>query len=116
MNFAGLVAEIVGLVNGAIIPLLFALAVVFFLVNILRYTILENTISVGAGDEKKQIKKRAAIMYGLIGLFVLFSIWGIVNLLLATLNSFITGSGATTTTAAQTTTTSGIPSASSATP
>jgi hypothetical protein len=109
MNFAGLVAEIVGLVNGAIIPLLFALAVVFFLVNILRYFFIQ-------GGEEGQEKGKKAILYGLIGLFVLFSIWGIVNLLLATLNSFITGSGATTTPAAQTTNTSGIPSASSATP
>jgi hypothetical protein len=109
MNFAGLVAEIVGLVNGAIIPLLFALAVVFFLVNILRYFFIQ-------GGEEGQEKGKKAILYGLIGLFVLFSIWGIVNLLLATLNSFITGSGATPTTAAQTTTTSGIPSASSDTP
>ncbi len=90
MTFAQLVSGtngqggIVGIVNGQIIPLLFALAFIFFMINIVRYVFIEG------GDEGRK-KGRDAMIYGMIGLVLLFSIWGILNLLLNTLNSAVGG-------------------------
>jgi heme/copper-type cytochrome/quinol oxidase subunit 4 len=65
-----------------VIPLLFALAIVYLLVNVVRFFFIDG------GEEGIQ-KGRQAVLYGIIGIFVIFSIWGIVNILLNTLNSII---------------------------
>ena len=83
MTFATIVANIMKLVNGYVLPLIFALGFTFLLINIFRFFFIE-------GGEEGQTKGKKAIMYGLIGLVVLFSFWGIVNLLLNTLNSAVT--------------------------
>ena len=57
--------------------LLIALAVVFFLYGILKY------ITAG-DDEEKRTKMKNTIIYGIIGLFVMISFWGIVNILINT--------------------------------
>jgi hypothetical protein len=82
MTFANVVGNIVGLINGSIIPLLFALAFIYFLINIVRYFFIQ-------GGEEGQAKGKQAVLYGLIGLVILFAVWGIVNLLLSTLNSAV---------------------------
>jgi succinate dehydrogenase/fumarate reductase cytochrome b subunit len=82
MTFLTIETNIVSLVNGSVIPLLFALGFVFFLINIVRYFFIE-------GGEEGQTKGRKAVLYGLIGLVILFTVWGVVNLLLNTLNSAI---------------------------
>ena len=57
--------------------LLVALAVVFFLYGILKY--------IARGDDEESQKKGKNIMiYGIIGLFVMVSFWGIVNILINT--------------------------------
>jgi len=57
--------------------ILISLAVVFFLYGILKY------ISRG-DDEESQKKGRNIMIYGIIGLFVMISFWGIVNILINT--------------------------------
>lgn len=57
--------------------LLVALAVVFFLYGILKY------ITAG-DDEEKRTKMKNTMIYGIIGLFVMISFWGIVNILINT--------------------------------
>ena len=57
--------------------LLVALAVVFFLYGILKY------ITAG-DDEEKRSKMKNVMIYGIIGLFVMISFWGIVNILINT--------------------------------
>ena len=57
--------------------LLIALAVVFFLYGILKY------ITAG-DDEEKRTKMKNTMIYGIIGLFVMISFWGIVNILINT--------------------------------
>jgi len=57
--------------------LLVALAVVFFLYGILKY------ITAG-DDEEKRSKMKNVMIYGIIGLFVMLSFWGIVNILINT--------------------------------
>lgn len=64
-------------INNIIIPLLFSIALLFFLVNAARYFII------GGSDSDSQKKAKTMALYG-IGAFVfLVSIWGIVNMLVA---------------------------------
>jgi hypothetical protein len=77
MTFAQLVSTIVGLIDWVLIPLIFALAFLAFLWGILKYFFLE------APDEGKEEGKQF-ILYGLLGLVVLFSVWGLVNVVLFT--------------------------------
>jgi hypothetical protein len=90
MTFATIVNNIVAIVNGGLIPILYALAFLFFVYGLARYLFAE-------GEENRSKGKQVAI-YGLIGLVVIFAVWGFVDLFLNTLNSV----AGTTTTAATT--------------
>ena len=60
-----------------VIILLIAFAVVFFLYGIVKY--------IGSTDDEENRSKAKSIMiYGIIGLFVMVSFWGIVNILVVT--------------------------------
>lgn len=74
-NLKDLICSAMELVN-PIIALLTGLAVVFFVWNVLRFIM-------SAGDEKGRGVAKNGIIYGVIGLFVLFSFWGLVELLRA---------------------------------
>lgn len=63
-------------IGNLIIELAIGVAIVWLIVNIVRYLI--------AGGEEERKKGGEAILYGVIGLFVIFSIWGLVNVLLGT--------------------------------
>lgn len=54
--------------------LLIGLAVIFFLVGIVRFMF-------SVGDETKRKEGKTMMIYGIIGLFVMVSVWGLVNLL-----------------------------------
>ncbi|RJQ30735.1 hypothetical protein C4572_03640 [Candidatus Parcubacteria bacterium] len=60
-----------------LVPLLIAVAVVILLIAIVSY------IRAGDDDEKRG-KARNLMIYGIIGLFVMVSIWGLVNILSGT--------------------------------
>ncbi len=70
----GLVQQFGALVN-AIIPVLFALALLLFVWGVINYFIL------GAGDEGKRETGRSYMLYAIIGLVAITAVWGIVNLL-----------------------------------
>lgn len=59
-----------------ILPLIIAIAVVYFVYGIARYVM--------AGDEGAKEAAKDKIIYGVIGLFVMISIWGLVNILVNT--------------------------------
>ncbi|MBI5147679.1 MAG: hypothetical protein HZA37_00790 [Parcubacteria group bacterium] len=63
----------------AVIPLLMLIATVVFLWGIIGYIM-------AAGDEEKVKEARSHILYGLIGLFVMVSVWGLVNIIAGTLD------------------------------
>jgi hypothetical protein len=70
----GFILLIGGFIGNTLIPFLFAVALLFFLVNAARYFILDGD------DSDGQEKAKTLALYG-IGAFVfLVSIWGIVNL------------------------------------
>lgn len=62
------------LISKSIIPLLLALALVFFIWGVTKFIL-------HADDEAKREEGKKFIMWGIIGLFVIVSIWGIVNIL-----------------------------------
>lgn len=70
----GYIVSILQFINFILLPLLFAIALLFFLVNMARYFILKGD----NGPDREKAKTLA--LYG-IGAFVfLVSIWGIVNM------------------------------------
>ncbi len=75
----GIVSKIVLLGNSVVVPALYALGFLYILIGLVRYFFLE-----GGGSEGREKGKKVAI-YGTIGMVVLFSVWGMVNLVLNTL-------------------------------
>ena len=76
MSFESFVnGKIVPLVDGAIVPLMYALAFLFFLFGVARYFFAD-------GEENREKGKKFAF-WGIIAFVVLFSVWGIVKLLLS---------------------------------
>lgn len=75
-NFADLVRIFTNILN-SIIPALFSLALLLFFWGVARFIL--NT-----SDEKAVIESRKTMFYGVIALFVIFSIWGIIRLLVLT--------------------------------
>ncbi len=60
----------------AIIPILISVAVVWLIYAIVRYVV--------AGDEDGKKEGKKHMIWGIIGLFVILSIWGLVNILVQT--------------------------------
>jgi hypothetical protein len=75
--------QFIGFIDNYLVPLLFAIAFIVFIFGIFQYFIL------GGADEEKRTKGRSLMLWGMIGFFVMVSIWGILNLLV---NSFGFGS------------------------
>lgn len=76
-NAATVVTQII---NGVLVPLVFAIAFVVFIWGVFRFFIA------GTEDEKAKEKARHLMLYGIIGFFVMVSVWGLVNILLGTFN------------------------------
>lgn len=60
-----------------LVPLLIAIALVFFIVGVIKY------ITAGA-DEEKRKEARNTIIYGVIGLFAIVAVWGLVEVISST--------------------------------
>lgn len=75
LTFCGVVSFFLGLI-GKSIPILIALSVIVFVWGVFRYTIVE-------GGERS--KSRDIMLYGIIGLFVMVSVWGLVAIVRNTL-------------------------------
>ena len=80
-NANSLVTRFVGLGNVAIY-LLMVLATIYIIWNVVQYVIRGNTGS----DKRKEAVQN--IIWGIVGLAIIMSIWGLVNILL---NTFYTG-------------------------
>ncbi len=63
-----------GFLNYSVIPFFFAIAILFIFVNVTRYFIIDT------GDAASRDKARSFILYAVIALVVLSSIWGIINI------------------------------------
>ncbi len=62
-------------ISRSVIPLVFALAVAAFIWGVVQYVIL------GAEEESKRAKGRQFMIWGLIALAVMVSIWGLVAII-----------------------------------
>ena len=78
-NFTDIVRILTNLLN-ATVPALFSLALLLFFWGIAKFML-------NASDEKARTEGRDTIFYGIIALFVIFSLWGILRLLE---NTFLT--------------------------
>ena len=70
---------IIGVMNSIVAPVIFTLAFAAFIWGVINYFFLHGT------EEAKREEGKQFILWGIIGLVVLFSMWGFVNLLLSTL-------------------------------
>lgn len=66
------------------VPVLIAIAFITFLWGVYKYFIL------GAADEKARTDGRQFVLWGIIGLVIIFSVWTLVNIVSGTLG-FPTG-------------------------
>lgn len=62
----------------AIIPIIITVGVIFFILGVVQYVI--------ADDEAAKTKGRDRMLYGIIGLFVIVTFWGLVTVLQNTLD------------------------------
>lgn len=79
MDITDVLAKIGDILN-VIIPLLITLGVIYFIWGVIKY--------VTAKDEDAQKEGRNTIISGIIGLFVIVAVWGLVGILQ---NTFETG-------------------------
>jgi len=80
LTFAVNFGDILGKVSDAlkiILPILISLAVIFFVYSLLMYILKE-------GEEKAKAKTQ--MIWGIIILFVMISVWGLVDILVDTFN------------------------------
>lgn len=76
-DFRSLVASLIDIIRGYLVPFIIALALLVFLWGVFK------TVTAGA-DGKKRQEGIAFITYGIIGLAVMISIWSLVYLLTST--------------------------------
>ena len=69
---------IIDIIDNVAVPIVFAAAFLVFIYGIFQYFIQ------GGHDEEKRETGRSLMLYGLIGFFVMVSVWGLVHLLRGT--------------------------------
>ncbi len=70
---------IIGVLNTIIVPVIMALAFATFIWGVVNFFFLHGD------DEGKREEGRQFIFWGILGMVILFSVWGLVNILLSTL-------------------------------
>src|SRR5690349_7696620 len=76
-NVDNLLGQVSNFLN-AVVPIIVSLAIVYFLVYVFRY-------AVAGGDEEKEAAKKG-MFWGIVAIFVMVSVWGLVNILRGTFN------------------------------
>ena len=83
MTFAQFVGSgstgIIGALNTIVVPLIFAFAFAAFIWGVVNYFFFHGD------DETRRGEGRQFIFWGILGMVVLLSVWGLVRLLLSTL-------------------------------
>ena len=77
MTFREFVESIIQLLNTSIVPLLFALMLLVFLWGVFQYFFIQRE------DPAARAEGTQFMLWGIIGLAVVTSMWGLVNLLLS---------------------------------
>ena len=79
-NISDVGSFIINTINNVLVPVLFAVAFIVFLWGAFYTFIL------GSGSEEVKEKGKNLMLWGLIGFFVMVSIWGLVNILTGTVS------------------------------
>ncbi len=66
------------IIQNSVIPLMFALAIAFFIWGLIQYLIL------GAGEEAKRTQGRQHMIWGIIALAVMLGVWSLVGIVTST--------------------------------
>ncbi len=74
-NIGNLGQSLIALINNVAVPVLFAIAFIVFIWGIFQYFI------VGGHDEEKRETGKSLMLWGIIGFFIMVSVWGLVNIL-----------------------------------
>ncbi len=69
-----MLVNLLAFLNGTVVPLLLAVAFLYFLWNVARYFIA------GGAESDKQESARRLAMWGIMAFVVIVSLWGIVNM------------------------------------
>ncbi len=77
-GIVGVAITIINIINGVLVPLLFAVSFIVFLYGIAKAYILSP------GDEEAVKSGHKIVLWGLIGFFVMLSVWGLVNVVVNT--------------------------------
>ncbi len=78
-GLTGIFNYIVSIINGILVPLVFAIAFIVFIFKIYQYFIA------GGGSDEKVSEGKKFLLWSLVGFFLMFSIWGLVNVLIASI-------------------------------
>ncbi|HEX8947246.1 MAG TPA: hypothetical protein VF829_03480 [Candidatus Paceibacterota bacterium] len=78
MTFAKYIQFIIDALNTIVVPVIFTLAFLAFVFGIIKYFFLST-------DTTEREKAHAFVLWGTLGMVLLFSVWGLVRLLLVTL-------------------------------
>ena len=78
-DLSGIGKFIIDTINNIFVPVLFAIAFIVFL-----YGAFETFI-MGATNDVAKEKGKGLMLWGLIGFFVMISVWGLVNILTGTI-------------------------------
>ena len=71
---------IVGLIENVAVPVIFSLAFIVFIWGVFNYFIA------GGHDEEKRDKGKQLMLYGILGFFIMVSVWGLVNILVGSVD------------------------------
>lgn len=77
-NFQGVLGYVTCLINNSVIPLIFALATVMFIWGAVNFFIIN------ADEEAKRAQGKQFMIWGIIALAVMLSVWGLVGILTST--------------------------------
>lgn len=78
-KFQDLLCYFTRIINDSVIPLIFSLALVMFVWGVVQYVI-------NSSEEAKKEKGRQFMIWGIIALAVMISVWGLVGILSSTFN------------------------------
>ena len=89
MTFAQFIGSgstgIIGIINNVIVPVLFALAFLVFIWGVIKYFFFKPMGADSFGERGGYAEGRQFILWGILGLVLLFGVWGLLNMLLSTL-------------------------------
>jgi hypothetical protein len=70
---------VIGVLNTIVVPFIFTLAFAVFIWGVVRYFFIHGN------EDASREEGRQFIFWGIVGMAVLFSVWGLVNIMLSTL-------------------------------